>query len=103
MSAWVGTGILSDPAEPKHSIVVDTAPHAHASLQLPGYNVNGEGHDGMAAGLQPAPKGYPRLFCWRRVDGVVRDFSHLKHARPVNVRSFDDWVQCFCNLLVHTS
>jgi hypothetical protein len=86
MGTYLGEGILSDPEEPQHEINVDNAPHAHVSLQLPGYDIRK--HKEHQAIYDESPTGYSRLFCWRRVDGIVRDFTHLAHCGPVHVRTY---------------
>lgn len=80
MVAWLGTGILSKHTEHPCMMNVDNAPHAHKALQLPGYDVTSHPREQVENSGSPAPKGYPRLFCWRRVDDIVRDFSFLKFA-----------------------
>jgi hypothetical protein len=88
MVTWVGTGILSDPDEPWHDVDVENAPHAHEALQLAGYDASKHRKERLHGDVQTVPSGYSRLFCWRRVDGIVRDFSRVVQGSPVNVRSF---------------
>jgi hypothetical protein len=102
MVAWVGTGILSKHTEHPCMMNVDNAPHAHKALQLPGYDVTSHPREQVENSGSPAPKGYPRLFCWRRVDDIVRDFSFLKFG-PVKVRCPTlctyFFITVFCNFL----
>jgi hypothetical protein len=73
MGAFIGTGILSNPQEPWHSVAIDSAAHAHHTLQMSNYNekknkITGEASEGSCNRRF-------KVLCWRKVDDVVRVFD----------------------------
>jgi hypothetical protein len=87
MAAFIGTGILSNPPERLHSMEIESAPHAHHTLQLSTSNT--KKHTNAPEATEETQKinhlkrdhsegsSYRpfKVLCWRKVDDVVRVFD----------------------------